>query len=114
MPPLTAPSGKPPTPAGLGYRMPAEWEPHAATWLSWPRPDGISFPGGGYAKAVPALTKMVGALAESEAVYINVGSVEQEAEVRRHLGRCRAVMPTSNFSRSRPTSRGAATTAAFS
>jgi agmatine deiminase len=20
----------------LGYRMPAEWEPHAATWLSWP------------------------------------------------------------------------------
>ena len=24
------------TPAELGYRMPAEWEPHAATWLSWP------------------------------------------------------------------------------
>ena len=22
-----------------------EWEPHAATWLTWPRPDGISFPG---------------------------------------------------------------------
>ena len=20
----------------LGYRMPAEWEPHAATWLAWP------------------------------------------------------------------------------
>ncbi|MBO0912406.1 MAG: agmatine deiminase family protein, partial [Acidobacteria bacterium] len=19
-----------------GYRMPAEWEPHAATWLAWP------------------------------------------------------------------------------
>ena len=41
----------PPTPAALGYRMPAEWEPHAATWLSWPRPDGISFPGGGYVEA---------------------------------------------------------------
>ncbi len=25
--------------------MPAEWESHAATWLTWPRPDGISFPG---------------------------------------------------------------------
>jgi len=25
-----------PTPAALGYRMPAEWEPHAATWLAWP------------------------------------------------------------------------------
>jgi agmatine deiminase len=24
------------TPAGLGYAMPAEWEPHAATWLAWP------------------------------------------------------------------------------
>ena len=23
-------------PAGLGYAMPAEWEPHAATWLAWP------------------------------------------------------------------------------
>jgi len=25
-----------PLPFGLGYRMPAEWEPHAATWLAWP------------------------------------------------------------------------------
>ena len=24
------------TPAALGYAMPAEWEPHAATWLGWP------------------------------------------------------------------------------
>ncbi len=24
------------TPAGPGYAMPAEWEPHAATWLAWP------------------------------------------------------------------------------
>jgi agmatine deiminase len=24
------------TPAALGYRMPAEWEPHEATWLAWP------------------------------------------------------------------------------
>ena len=29
------------TPRQLGYRMPAEWEPHEATWLAWPhaRPD---------------------------------------------------------------------------
>jgi agmatine deiminase len=25
-----------PTPAQLGYRMPAEWEPHEATWIAWP------------------------------------------------------------------------------
>ncbi len=24
------------TPAELGYRMPAEWHPHRATWLAWP------------------------------------------------------------------------------
>ena len=24
------------TPARLGYRMPAEWEPHEATWIGWP------------------------------------------------------------------------------
>jgi hypothetical protein len=26
----------PQTPAALGYRMPAEWEPQEAVWLSWP------------------------------------------------------------------------------
>src|SRR5438105_1284092 len=24
------------TPASLGYTMPAEWEPHEATWIAWP------------------------------------------------------------------------------
>ena len=89
-PPQTAASGAPApaagsTPAALGYRMPAEWEPHAATWLSWPRSDGISFPGGGYARVVPALVKMVSALAGTEAVHINVSGPDQEAEVRSHL-----------------------------
>ena len=26
-------------PTSLGYRMPAEWEPHAATWIAWPHND---------------------------------------------------------------------------
>ncbi len=35
----------PETPRQLGYRWPAEWEPHRATWLVWPRnPD--TWPGG--------------------------------------------------------------------
>jgi agmatine deiminase len=29
-------SRTPELPAELGYRMPAEWEPHTATWLAWP------------------------------------------------------------------------------
>ena len=32
------------TPAALGYRMPAEWHPHAATWLAWPK-DPLTWPG---------------------------------------------------------------------
>jgi agmatine deiminase len=28
------------SPAALGYRMPAEWEPHRATWLAWPHYQG--------------------------------------------------------------------------
>jgi agmatine deiminase len=27
------------TPKQLGFRMPAQWEPHAATWMGWPADD---------------------------------------------------------------------------
>src|SRR5206468_11838315 len=69
------------TPAALGYRMPAEWEPHAATWLSWPRREGISFPDS-FDRVLPALRAMVEALIESEQVCINVGNDAHEAEAR--------------------------------
>jgi agmatine deiminase len=67
------------TPAELGYRMPAEWEPHAATWLSWPRREGISFPGS-FDRVLPTLRAMVEALVESEQVCINVCNGAHEAE----------------------------------
>src|SRR6266487_6022891 len=69
------------TPAALGYRMPAEWEPHAATWLSWPRREGISFPGS-FDRVLPTLRAMVEALLESEQVCINVCNGAHEAEAR--------------------------------
>jgi agmatine deiminase len=69
------------TPAALGYRMPAEWEPHAATWLSWPRREGISFPES-FHRVMPALRAMVEALVESEQVCINVLNGAHEAEAR--------------------------------
>jgi agmatine deiminase len=72
------------TPTELGYRMPAEWEPHAATWLSWPRRDGISFPDS-YDRVVPVLHAMVAALLESEPVNINVGSEAHETDARSAL-----------------------------
>jgi agmatine deiminase len=65
--------------------MPAEWEPHAATWLSWPRREGgISFPDS-YDQVVPTLRAMVQALLESEPVNINVCNGAHEAEVRAAL-----------------------------
>jgi|SRR5579859_7658 len=73
------------TPRELGYRMPAEWHPHAATWLSWPRPDGISFPDR-YQEVLPTLKEMVQTLAAHERVDINVRSEEVEAVARQTIG----------------------------
>jgi agmatine deiminase len=72
------------TPAALDYRMPAEWEPHAATWLSWPRREGISFPDS-FDRVMPALRAMIEALIESEQVCINVCNGAHEAEAREVL-----------------------------
>ncbi len=85
------------TPAQLGYRMPAEWEPHSATWLSWPRREGISFPGS-FDRVLPTLREMVEALincqsgrklavesSDSERVCINVCNETHEAEAREVL-----------------------------
>jgi agmatine deiminase len=72
------------TPAALGYRMPAEWEPHTATWLSWPRREGISFPES-LDRVLPALRGVVEVLIESEEVCINVWNGAHEAEARQVL-----------------------------
>ncbi len=69
------------TPTQLGYRMPAEWEPHAGTWITWPRREGISFPGL-YDRIPPVLATMVRVLAADEGVFINVWDKAMEAEVR--------------------------------
>jgi agmatine deiminase len=75
------------SPSEKGYRMPAEWEPHEATWISWPQPDCNSFPES-YDRVVPTFVKMVEALAESEIVRINVSGAEQEKAVRKLLRSC--------------------------
>ena len=72
------------TPAALRYRMPAEWEPHTATWLSWPRREGISFPDS-FDSVMPALRAMVEALIESEPVCVNVCNGAHEAQAREVL-----------------------------
>jgi agmatine deiminase len=59
------------TPAKEGYSMPAEWESHEATWISWPHPEGASFPSA-YERVIPVFVEMVKVLVESEIVRINV------------------------------------------
>ena len=61
--------------------MPAEWEPHAGTWLTWPRPEGISFPGK-YETVPPVYAEFIRQLVQVEDVNINVWNAEMEATVR--------------------------------
>src|SRR5687768_7856527 len=69
------------TPAQLGFHMPAEWETHAATWLTWPRPEGISFPGK-YEPVPKVYAALIKELSEAEKVNINVWNKEMEDWVR--------------------------------
>ena len=69
------------TPAELGYRMPAEWEPHSATWLSWPH-NRETWPG--RFEPIPNVWRqLVETLARCERVHVLAsGSALEQA---RHL-----------------------------
>ena len=68
-----------PTPASLGFRMPAEWETHKATWLSWPH-KLESWPG--KFEPVPyVFREMVKNLVPYEHVNINVKDKEMQNQV---------------------------------
>jgi len=69
-----------PTPAALGYRMPAEWAQHRGTWLSWPHKEA-SWPGK-FGPVPGIFATMVRALADREEVHINVAGPAMEASVR--------------------------------
>jgi agmatine deiminase len=76
----TAVSADHSTPSARGYRQPAEWAPHEATWLSWPH-NRDSWPGV-FERAEAAMVDFVRALAECEPVYVNVLGAEHERHVR--------------------------------
>lgn len=62
-----------------GCRMPAEWEPHQATWISWPH-KRESWPGN-FAPVEPVMVRVVAALSASELVRINVLDAAHEKHV---------------------------------
>lgn len=69
------------TPAGLGFRMPAEWEPQAAVWLSWPH-RRLTWPG--QFRPIPGVFALIVAhISRYEAVRINCAAALQPRA--RHL-----------------------------
>jgi agmatine deiminase len=75
-------------PAELGYRLPAEWEPHAATWLAWPCRRATWL--GDFAVIPAAYARVARQIAAFEPVRI-VGTAAVLAEARRHLADVAAV-----------------------
>lgn len=71
-------------PAQLGYRWPAEWEPQASVWLSWPR-NPATWPG--HFDPVPAeFAQFVRVIAEYELVNILAGGREVMEQARSLVG----------------------------
>jgi agmatine deiminase len=72
------------TPANLGFHMPAEWHPHAATWLTWPK-DPLTWP-----ERVPHVEEiylaMIEALTPNEIVHL---LVDDQATMEAVKNRCR-------------------------
>jgi agmatine deiminase len=68
------------TPFQLGYSMPAEWEPHGATWLAWPH-NPEDWPGKFH--VIPWLyAEIVRLLARHELVHLIVEDAKAELRVR--------------------------------
>jgi agmatine deiminase len=73
------------TPRELGYRMPAEWEPHEATWLAWPH-NPEDWPG--KFQSIPWLyAEIVRLLAAQERVHLIVENAVAKQRVTSMLGR---------------------------
>ena len=85
------------TPADEGFRMPAEWEPHRATWLVWPQhaPD--------WDRKIATVTwvyvEIVRHLLPGERVAIIVGSARCERDARERLDEARAPLDRIEFHR---------------
>jgi agmatine deiminase len=81
--PEEAPVSDAKKPAAQGYRWPAEWEPHRATWLSWPHNEET------WPTALETVHAtfgaMVAALQPHEAVEIGAGTDALEARARRAI-----------------------------
>ena len=68
------------TPHSLGYRMPAEWEPHSSTWIAWPH-NAEDWPG--KFQPIPwVYSEIVRNLSQVEDVNIIVNNADAEKRAR--------------------------------
>ena len=91
------------SPASQGFRMPAEWEPHHATWIGWPH-NASDWPG----KLTPiqwVYGEIVRKLVPGEIVRILVSSAAHERRARGVLGKVGVDPARLEFFRF-PTNRG--------
>ncbi|WP_337871187.1 agmatine deiminase family protein [Meiothermus sp.] len=71
------------TPRALGFAMPAEWAPHAATWTAWPYDDEKWL---GYLEPVrQEFAAFVNTLARFEPVHLVVNDEESERDAKARL-----------------------------
>src|ERR1700723_3379506 len=85
------------SPASLGFHMPAEWEPHEATWLAWPHYRG-DWPG--KFEPIPwVYTEIIRDLARHERVDLIVNDATSERQARKQLERANAIVSNVRFHR---------------
>jgi agmatine deiminase len=83
------------TPFSLRFRMPAEWEPHEATWLGWPH-EVTDWPGK-FAVIPWAFSEIVRHLSRVERVFLLVESRGAQARVRSMLKKSGANLDAVDF-----------------
>jgi agmatine deiminase len=82
-------------PRALGYRMPAEWEPHEATWLAWPH-NPEDWPG--KFQTIPwVYAEIVRLLSAREQVHILVDDARAEQRAQSILDRAGAKLERVSF-----------------
>ena len=84
------------TPFELGYVMPAEWERHDATWISWPK-NQESFRGDVLAEVERTYLKIIGELSKGERVGILVDSENEKTRVTEMLSSIECVKENIDF-----------------
>lgn len=101
------------TPSQFNFRMPAEWDLHEATWLTWPH-NQETWPGQDMNAVKSAYVQMIQALAEGEMVHLIVNDEASEKAVTEILGAAKVPLEKVSFFKYPPTILGSAITVPIS